>query len=41
MNFIPDFGHYAPYVWTCYGVSIVTLIGLTVRTIAQSKKWRP
>ena len=40
MELIPDFGKYSFFVWTCYGVSIVTLLVLTFLTFAQNRKHR-
>ncbi|MDC7684984.1 heme exporter protein CcmD [Asticcacaulis sp. BYS171W] len=32
-----DFGKYAFYVWGCYGVSAVALIGLTVLSVVAHR----
>ncbi len=40
MSFIPDFGKYAIFVWTCYWVSVFTLLSLTFLTFFQNSKHR-
>ncbi len=36
MEFIPDFGKYSFYVWTCYGVSIAVLLAFTITTLRRN-----
>jgi len=38
MDFIPDFGKYALYVWLSYGISVVVLLAFTAHTLVQNSK---
>jgi len=38
MDFIPDFGKSALYVWLSYGVSVTVLLAFTAHTLIQNAK---
>ena len=40
MDLFPDFGKYSFFVWTCYGISVATLLCLTILTFVQNNKYR-
>ncbi len=40
MDFLPDFGKYAPYIWISYGATILVFLWLTLLTLRQNKKRR-
>ncbi len=35
---MPEFDKYAPYVWTCYGIAIVVLVGLVAWTAYRARE---
>ena len=37
MEFLPDFGKYSFYVWSCYGLSVAVLLGFTLHTFMQKR----
>ncbi len=37
---IPDYGKYALFVWTCYGLSLGTILALTFATLRMNAKRR-
>lgn len=35
---MPEFDKYAPYVWTCYAIAGVVLVGLVAWTIYRARE---
>ncbi|GEM_PF-2889643 len=40
MHILPDFGKYALFVWTCYGLSLGTLLAFTLATLRMNNRRR-
>lgn len=37
---MPEFDKYAPYVWTCYAIAGVILVGLIAWTVLRAREAR-
>ncbi len=37
---IPDYDKYAPYIWWCYGITALVLIGLVVLSVSKARRVR-
>ena len=37
MDFLPDFGKHAFYVWSCYGATAIVFGYLTIKTLIENK----